>query len=192
MSDALTTSITELVALATERATTAEHAEQLDRGTAAVSTARCGSRSRARSRPASPRCSTRSSVRSWRPPTRASARRSSPGTSARPTARHRCIRGAEPELRPYRRAGALDIDLGGVLPADVDHLQVGWPTRRLQDVTILDTPGIASISADVSARTLRSSPQTTAACPSPTRSSTCCGIRTRATCVSSSRSTTTK
>ncbi|HEY3005401.1 MAG TPA: dynamin family protein [Kribbellaceae bacterium] len=58
--------------------------------------------------------------------------------------------------RPYRRdTGALQVDLGGLDPADVDHLEVGWPTSRLRDLTIIDTPGIASISADVSARTQR-------------------------------------
>lgn len=64
--------------------------------------------------------------------------------------------GGEPRERPYRRdAGALQVDLDGADPADVDHLEVGWPTSRLRDLTIIDTPGIASISADVSARTQR-------------------------------------
>jgi hypothetical protein len=62
----------------------------------------------------------------------------------------------EPRERPYsREGGALQVDLGGLEPAEVDHLEVGWPTSRLRDLTILDTPGIASISADVSARTQR-------------------------------------
>ena len=58
--------------------------------------------------------------------------------------------------RPYRRGhGALEVDLGGLRPPDIDHLVVGWPTSKLHDLTLLDTPGIASISADVSARTHR-------------------------------------
>jgi hypothetical protein len=62
----------------------------------------------------------------------------------------------KPRERPYDRDdGALQVDLGGLRPADVDHLEIGWPTSRLRDLTILDTPGIASISADVSARTQR-------------------------------------
>ena len=38
---------------------------------------------------------------------------------------------------------------------DVDRLEVCWPTSRLRELTIIDTPGIASISADMSARTQR-------------------------------------
>ncbi|GAB2603268.1 dynamin family protein [Kribbella endophytica] len=61
-----------------------------------------------------------------------------------------------PHERPYDRdGGALEVDLGGLDAAEVDHLEIGWPTSRLRDMTILDTPGIASISADVSARTQR-------------------------------------
>ncbi len=57
--------------------------------------------------------------------------------------------------RPYDRSGgALQVDLG--VPADeVDHVEVEWPTRRLADLTVIDTPGIASLSTDVSARTYR-------------------------------------
>ena len=54
-----------------------------------------------------------------------------------------------------RETGALDIDLAGREPADVDRLEVSWPTSRLSEITLIDTPGIASISTDLSARTLR-------------------------------------
>jgi hypothetical protein len=56
------------------------------------------------------------------------------------------------ESRPYRReAGALDVDLGA--PVDqIDHLEVTWPSSRLRDVTLIDTPGIASLSKEVSER----------------------------------------
>ena len=54
-----------------------------------------------------------------------------------------------------RGGGALDVDLGGRSPDDIDHLQVRWPTRWLRDLTLIDTPGIASISANLSARTQR-------------------------------------
>lgn len=61
-----------------------------------------------------------------------------------------------PVDRPFHRDdGALDIDLGGLAPEQVDHLEVHWPTRRLQGLTLVDTPGIASISTEVSERTHR-------------------------------------
>lgn len=64
--------------------------------------------------------------------------------------------GGEPVDRPFTRdGGALDIDLGGLSAEQVDHLEVRWPTRRLQGLTLVDTPGIASISTEVSARTER-------------------------------------
>jgi hypothetical protein len=57
-------------------------------------------------------------------------------------------------LPVVRRDGALDIDLGR--PADdVDRLVVDWPTRSLRTTTLIDTPGIASVNADVSARAQR-------------------------------------
>ena len=59
-------------------------------------------------------------------------------------------------VRPWSRdSGALDVDLGELPAADVDRIDVSWPTSRLRELTILDTPGIASISADISARTQR-------------------------------------
>ena len=54
-----------------------------------------------------------------------------------------------------RDGGALEIELGGRAPEDVERLEVWWPTSRLRDVTLIDTPGIESISTDLSARTLR-------------------------------------
>ncbi|MGB3763606.1 MAG: dynamin family protein [Ornithinimicrobium sp.] len=61
-----------------------------------------------------------------------------------------------PVDRPYvRDQGALDIDLGGLRHDQVDHLEVTWPAGRLRETILLDTPGIASISAHTSARTER-------------------------------------
>ena len=65
-------------------------------------------------------------------------------------------REGKPLLRPWsREEGALEVDLGPLGAADVDHLEVTWPTSRLRRLTLLDTPGIASISADISDRTHR-------------------------------------
>ncbi|BCJ56510.1 GTPase [Actinoplanes sp. NBRC 14428] len=60
--------------------------------------------------------------------------------------------GAEP--RPFDRAGgAVRISLGR--PAEqVDHLEVRVPSARLRQHTLIDTPGIASLSTDVSLRTM--------------------------------------
>ncbi len=60
----------------------------------------------------------------------------------------------ERRLLPVRRVdGRLDLDLGGTSPEDVDRLVVHWPSRGLEASTLIDTPGIASLSGNVSART---------------------------------------
>ena len=56
------------------------------------------------------------------------------------------------QLPASRRGGRLIIDLGGTPAADVDRLVVDWPSRRLQDTTLIDTPGIASMTAENSER----------------------------------------
>lgn len=56
------------------------------------------------------------------------------------------------EHRPYKRStGALTVDLGAPLQG-IDHLEVTWPSSRLRDVTLIDTPGIGSLSAETSLR----------------------------------------
>jgi hypothetical protein len=63
-------------------------------------------------------------------------------------------RDGAPRPLPIRRVdGRLAIDLDGQAPDDVDRLVVDWPSASLRTVTLIDTPGLASISADVSART---------------------------------------
>ena len=57
---------------------------------------------------------------------------------------------------PFSRAdGALHIDLGGRDPAEIDHLVIDWPSSSLAEMTLIDTPGIASLSEDVSERAMR-------------------------------------
>lgn len=63
--------------------------------------------------------------------------------------------GAPVGLPVDRRDGALVIDLQGTDAAAVDHLEVDWPAPSLKVATLIDTPGIASTSADVGRRTLR-------------------------------------
>ena len=58
---------------------------------------------------------------------------------------------------PFSRdGGAINIDLGGYAADDVERLVVEWPSSSLRNMTLIDTPGIASLSTDVSARTMPS------------------------------------
>ncbi len=60
-----------------------------------------------------------------------------------------------PRPLPVRRQdGALVIDLGDTPAGDVDRLVVDWPSQSLRAATLIDTPGIASTSTDVSRRTV--------------------------------------
>lgn len=57
---------------------------------------------------------------------------------------------------PVRREhGRLVIDLGGRKAEEVDWIDVGWPLAGLQSMILIDTPGIASLSEDASARASR-------------------------------------
>ena len=54
---------------------------------------------------------------------------------------------------PVRRDdGRLVLDLGPTPVNEVDRLDIEWPSKRLEEVTLIDTPGIASLSTEVSAR----------------------------------------
>lgn len=59
---------------------------------------------------------------------------------------------APPRQLPIeRRDGALCMDLG---TSRVDRVVVDWPSQHLRTMTLIDTPGLQSISAEVSARTV--------------------------------------
>ena len=72
--------------------------------------------------------------------------------------------GATPRITMHRRSGEerpipvrrddgrLQIGLDGTPPEEVDRIVVEWPSRRLEEVTLIDTPGIASLSTEISAR----------------------------------------
>lgn len=60
--------------------------------------------------------------------------------------------GAPRPLTVSRRDGSLAIDLGGLPAERVDRLVVDWPSQHLRSAALIDTPGIASLSADTSAR----------------------------------------
>jgi len=54
--------------------------------------------------------------------------------------------------RPYRRdGGPVDVDLGRPLD-EIDHLEIRWPSGRLRGMTLIDTPGIGSLSAETARR----------------------------------------
>ncbi|WP_019179942.1 dynamin family protein [Microbacterium yannicii] len=58
-----------------------------------------------------------------------------------------------PRRMPIRRDdGRLVLDLGEVPAEDVAWIDVGWPVTGLRSMILIDTPGIASLSRDVSAR----------------------------------------
>jgi GTPase SAR1 family protein len=63
-------------------------------------------------------------------------------------------RDGEPRQAPFRRdGGAIEVDLGGLTPEQVDQLVITWPSRQLRTATLIDTPGIGSLSAQVARRT---------------------------------------
>lgn len=60
-----------------------------------------------------------------------------------------------PRNLPLRRVdGRLVFALDGVRADEVDRLDVEWPSPALRAMTLIDTPGIASLSKEVSARSL--------------------------------------
>ncbi|MCE0765364.1 dynamin family protein [Pseudonocardia kujensis] len=56
------------------------------------------------------------------------------------------------QLTIARSQGALQLDLGGLPAEQVDRLVVDWPSQYLRTTSLVDTPGIASLSADAAAR----------------------------------------
>jgi hypothetical protein len=54
--------------------------------------------------------------------------------------------GAPRQLRFTRDDGVIDIDLGELSSAEVAQLVVTWPAQALRSVTLIDTPGIGSLS----------------------------------------------
>ncbi|GAA2725998.1 dynamin family protein [Cellulomonas aerilata] len=60
----------------------------------------------------------------------------------------------EPWSSPPRRGThGLEIDLRGRTAEEVDHVEVRWPAPGLRGLTLIDTPGLDSLSRDVSRRT---------------------------------------
>jgi hypothetical protein len=63
-------------------------------------------------------------------------------------------RDGEPrQVRFTRTRGTTVIDLGGYRAEDLERIRVEFPTTRLAHMTLIDTPGIASLSTALAART---------------------------------------
>ncbi len=63
--------------------------------------------------------------------------------------------GSRTDLRFERTDGRLDIHLDGLELAGIDRLDVHWPSRRLIDLTLIDTPGLESMTPEAGDRTKR-------------------------------------
>ena len=61
--------------------------------------------------------------------------------------------GRSEQLAFTRTGGALDVQLGALSERDVVMLDVVWPTTALETITLIDTPGLASINDENSRRT---------------------------------------
>jgi hypothetical protein len=61
--------------------------------------------------------------------------------------------GRDQSLAFKRNEGALDIELGSLTESDVRWIDVRWPASTLDQVTLIDTPGIASLNDENSRRT---------------------------------------
>jgi hypothetical protein len=61
--------------------------------------------------------------------------------------------GADQPLQFSRDGGALDVQLGGVSEQSVRWIDVQWPSSALERVTLIDTPGLASLNDENSRRT---------------------------------------
>jgi hypothetical protein len=59
------------------------------------------------------------------------------------------------QARFSRDGGALEVFLDGTPAEDVERLIVDWPSSALSDMTLIDTPGIGSLSEDAGERTRR-------------------------------------
>jgi hypothetical protein len=75
--------------------------------------------------------------------------------------RHALGYGVTADLRPEGRSdlafrredGLLHIDLGSFEVDEIERIDVGWPSSKLESMTLIDTPGLGSANEGTSART---------------------------------------
>ncbi len=60
--------------------------------------------------------------------------------------------GTTRQARFNRDGGALDVVLDGLAAEEVERIDVMWPARALRTATLIDTPGIGSLSEQTAAR----------------------------------------
>lgn len=60
--------------------------------------------------------------------------------------------GSSRQVPFHRDDGAIEVDLGGTPVDRVSRIVVDWPSARLANVTLIDTPGLDSVAAATSAR----------------------------------------
>ncbi|MEX1006621.1 MAG: dynamin family protein [Acidimicrobiia bacterium] len=65
----------------------------------------------------------------------------------------RLVDGQERAIPFQRGDGALQIELGGLTEREISVLEVRWPASTLEQVTLIDTPGLASLNDENSRRT---------------------------------------
>jgi hypothetical protein len=63
------------------------------------------------------------------------------------------VDGPARQARFSRDDGALDIDLAGLPLEQIERIDVTWPSQELRRATLIDTPGIGSLTDHVSRRT---------------------------------------
>ena len=56
------------------------------------------------------------------------------------------------QARFHRDDGAIEVDLGGRQATDVDRIEDTWPTQGLKAITLIDTPGVDSLTEGVAER----------------------------------------
>lgn len=57
------------------------------------------------------------------------------------------------QARFTREDGAIEVDLGGLASEQVDRLEISWPSQALRTATLVDTPGIGSLTESTGRRT---------------------------------------
>jgi GTPase SAR1 family protein len=62
------------------------------------------------------------------------------------------VDGEPRQLRFHRDRGAIEIDLDGLEAEKIRNLTVTWPSQALRTATLIDTPGIGSLSEQVAQR----------------------------------------